>query len=33
MDACWRADNTVQGDGNAWGNGNIGVVIVKKGIY
>jgi hypothetical protein len=33
MDACWRADNTVQGDEMAWGNGNIDVHIVKKGRF
>ncbi|KAK4203625.1 hypothetical protein QBC40DRAFT_293742 [Triangularia verruculosa] len=33
MDACWRADNTVQGDEFAWGNGNIDVHIVKKGLF
>ncbi|KAK4185781.1 hypothetical protein QBC35DRAFT_533907 [Podospora australis] len=27
MDACWRADNTVQGSEYAWGNGNIAVHI------
>ncbi|KAK4148498.1 hypothetical protein C8A00DRAFT_19683 [Chaetomidium leptoderma] len=32
MDVCWRADNTVQGDEMAWGNGNIDVHIVRKGI-
>ncbi|KAK4034487.1 hypothetical protein C8A01DRAFT_18715 [Parachaetomium inaequale] len=33
MDACWRADNTVQGDEFAWGNGNIAVHIVKAGLF
>ncbi|KAK4171442.1 hypothetical protein QBC36DRAFT_199344 [Triangularia setosa] len=33
MDACWRADNTVQGDEMAWGNGNIDVHIIKKGKF
>lgn len=33
MDACTEPDNTVQGDEYAWGNGNIAVHIVKKGIF
>ncbi|KAH6856685.1 hypothetical protein B0I37DRAFT_80641 [Chaetomium sp. MPI-CAGE-AT-0009] len=33
MDACWRADNTVQGDEFAYGNGNIAVHIIKAGIF
>ncbi|KAK3990705.1 hypothetical protein QBC44DRAFT_393990 [Cladorrhinum sp. PSN332] len=33
MDNCWRADNTVQGDEMAWGNGNIAVHIIKKGAF
>ncbi|KAK4226757.1 hypothetical protein QBC38DRAFT_365764 [Podospora fimiseda] len=33
MDNCWRADNTVQGDESAWGNGNIRVHIARKGSY
>ncbi|KAH7374868.1 hypothetical protein B0T11DRAFT_344715 [Plectosphaerella cucumerina] len=32
MDNCWRADNTVQGDHYAWGNGNMAVHIAAPSI-